>query len=359
MRRIRLGSAQCAARERRGTWGPRLIAGALLGALALTLLGCAPLGQRTGNTGRFPGKLVVGADGALWFAEGPTGSVRVGRITTAGKVTEVSIAPGAAETLTVAPNGTLWFAEGNSNPRVGSLTSQGVVTIYHLTPQSHPRDLAASPDGNLWYTDAQNNAIARVTPSGDVRVFPLPTPDAAPWKIVADPGGRLWFTEDAVRQIGSITESGTITEYPVPSADMPDGIGTGPDNSIWFTEINSSVGGGAVWRRAADGTLTQFPIVLNHGTSNVSNPDAITEGPDGNLWFSALGAGVGRITPTGQITVFPLTKLQATGDITAGPDGNLWFSAVYTNKIVRITPAGQVTTFDLPADHYTCGWFSC
>ncbi|MFI5273944.1 MAG: hypothetical protein ACHQ4H_13000, partial [Ktedonobacterales bacterium] len=79
----------------------------------------------------------------------------------------------------------------------------------------------------------------------------------------------------------------------------------------------------------------------------------------GNLWFTALGAGVGRITPAGQITVFPLTNLQATGDITAGPDGNLWFSAVYTNKIVRITPAGQVTTFDLPADHYTCGWFSC
>ena len=38
-------------------------------------------------------------------------------------------------------------------------------------------------------------------------------------------------------------------------------------------------------------------------------------------------------------------------DLTAGPDGNLWFTTVaFTdrNKIGRITPSGQITEFPIP-----------
>jgi virginiamycin B lyase len=34
--------------------------------------------------------------------------------------------------------------------------------------------------------------------------------------------------------------------------------------------------------------------------------------------------------------------------ITAGPDGNLWFGEVYGDRIGRITPAGVFSEFPLP-----------
>ena len=333
---------------------PALGVTATLVAAACVLLACSPLGTRTVINGRLPGKLVVGADGALWFAEGPDGSARIGRITTAGVVTEISIAPSSAGMLAVTADGTLWFAHGNGMPEFGSLTPQGAVTPLVLPPSSNPRDLAVGPDGNLWFTDAKNNAITRVTPKGAVTSFPLPTPDAAPWKIAAGPGNSLWFTESQAHQIGRITTAGAITEYPVPDGNAPDGISAGPDNTVWFTEINSAVPGGAIGRVTLAATVTLFPIVQTNGQSILGDPDAITMGPDGNLWFTSLNGGLGRATPDGQMSTIALPHVQATDGITAGPDGNLWLSAVYDNQIVRVTPSGNVTAFTLPADHYTC-----
>jgi virginiamycin B lyase len=60
----------------------------------------------------------------------------------------------------------------------------------------------------------------------------------------------------------------------------------------------------------------------------------ITAGQDGNLWFAE--GDIGRITPTGQITEFPLPGDWNVFLITAGPDGNLWFAG--NTQIWRITP---------------------
>jgi virginiamycin B lyase len=49
---------------------------------------------------------------------------------------------------------------------------------------------------------------------------------------------------------------------------------------------------------------------------------------------------IGRITPVGAVTEFPLpTAGSAPVGITAGPDGNLWFAEQAGNRIGRITPA--------------------
>src|SRR4051812_28161853 len=55
----------------------------------------------------------------------------------------------------------------------------------------------------------------------------------------------------------------------------------------------------------------------------------ITTGPDGNLWFAERGGAgdaIGRITPQGVITTYPLDFSSGWPDkIVAGADGNLWF----------------------------------
>src|SRR5688572_14768365 len=71
-------------------------------------------------------------------------------------------------------------------------------------------------------------------------------------------------------------------------------------------------------------TITEFPL-----PAATSSALWITSGPDGNLWFTEFfGAKIGRITPLGVITEFPLPTPPGVDPlgITAGPDGNLWFT---------------------------------
>ncbi|HJT58712.1 MAG TPA: hypothetical protein VJ761_19540 [Ktedonobacteraceae bacterium] len=70
-----------------------------------------------------------------------------------------------------------------------------------------------------------------------------------------------------------------------------------------------------------------------------SNPDGITLGPDGVLWFTEIATNqIGRITTDGKIREFPLPgPYSYPGGIIPGPDQHLWFTEVGTNKIGRIS----------------------
>jgi streptogramin lyase len=99
----------------------------------------------------------------------------------------------------------------------------------------------------------------------------------------------------------------------------------GPDGNLWFAEYTAA--GAAIARITPSGALTKFSL-----PKALSYPGALTAGPDGNLWFTedpsnakSPGAIV-RITPSGALTKFSLTAFNATpGGLTVGPDGNLWF----------------------------------
>jgi streptogramin lyase len=83
-------------------------------------------------------------------------------------------------------------------------------------------------------------------------------------------------------------------------------------------------------------TITEFSIP----TPN-SDPEVITTGPDGALWFTEANASkIGRITTAGAFVEHPTLSTNSfpTG-ITTGPDGALWFTEAQANKIGRITTA--------------------
>ena len=150
----------------------------------------------------------------------------------------------------------------------------------------------------------------------------------------------------SVGKIAKISTSGVVTEYSLPypgPGSLPLGIATGPDGNLWFTLGSNAVN--AIGRITPSGTISEFPI----STPN-SGPVAITSGPDGNLWFTEEDSGfIGRITPTGVITKFPLpTSTPLLRGITAGPDGNLWFTEYFTGKIGSITTNGVVTEYTTP-----------
>ena len=83
--------------------------------------------------------------------------------------------------------------------------------------------------------------------------------------------------------------------------------------------------------------ITEFTIP----TAN-AQPYDITEGPDGNLWFTEYaGNKIGMINPTThaftESGTLPTAASQPSG-ITTGPDGNLWFTEYGNNKVGLINP---------------------
>jgi streptogramin lyase len=100
--------------------------------------------------------------------------------------------------------------------------------------------------------------------------------------------------------------------------------------------------GNRIGRITPAGVITEFPI-----PTLASGPNQITAGPDGNLWFTETQAAkIGRITLAGAITEFPVpTTDSGPSSITAGPDGNVWFTERFGNRIGRITPGGVITEF--------------
>jgi streptogramin lyase len=137
-----------------------------------------------------------------------------------------------------------------------------------------------------------------------------------------------------------------ITVFPIPTANGdPQGITAGPDGNLWFTETAAN----QIGRITPEGDVTEFPLPT---PSVGGGPLEITAGPDGNLWFTRstqVGSNtIDRITTAGAITEFALPPGRRPSGITAGPDGNLWFTESGGGKIGRITPAGAITEFPLP-----------
>ncbi|HXQ24747.1 MAG TPA: hypothetical protein VN812_23925, partial [Candidatus Acidoferrales bacterium] len=133
----------------------------------------------------------------------------------------------------------------------------------------------------------------------------------------------------------SAAQAQVITEYG-PTADaVPTHITQGPDGNLWFT--NSNGGTNKI------GMITTAGVITEYGLTQ-GPPDAITAGPDGNLWFADHFYRIGRITTAGVITEYGFTAGQPTG-ITQGPDGNLWFTDNSALKIGKITTAGVITEY--------------
>lgn len=242
----------------------------------------------------------------------------------------------------------------------------GTIVQYPIPSNpAGPQGLAAGPDGAEWFVELDTGRIGRVTPEGAFTELPTPGgSDAFLRDITAGPDGAMWFTDSGScadadcnylvnGHIGRITMNGNLTVFPVPSPlGDPWNIVAGPDGNLWFTEIgdyfNSSnpANVAKIGRITPSGVVTEFPV-----PTAASAPNGIAVGPDGALWFvENTGNKIGRITTAGSITEFPIPTPNARAiGIAAGVDGNLWFTEQLGQRIGRITPSGEVKEFPLPA----------
>jgi streptogramin lyase len=290
--------------------------------------------------------------------------------------------------LAAGPEGNIWLIENvDHDGRLGwfwRISPSGVVTGEFRIPTSEasgpnpdlpfmtfPTDLARGPDGNMWFTDEGVsseglNLIGQVTPAGVVKEFPIPSaalpfPEflGGPVAIAGGAEGNVWFTDNREDEsghsfIGSVTPSGVITEFSVPTgsqanlptSSMPAGIALGTDGNMWFADQGTnSEGQNLIGRITPSGTITEFPI-----PKLGADPRAVAAGADGNVWFTEAGVDrIGRITSAGQITEFEVPSVgEDLKGLALGADGNIWFTGNYLRPNIEwIAPDGSVR--ELPA----------
>jgi streptogramin lyase len=100
--------------------------------------------------------------------------------------------------------------------------------------------------------------------------------------------------------------------------------------------------GGATRAQAA--TITEYPL------AQYATPLGIALGPDGNMWFAeSVGNKIGRITPSGQITEFPLATAQSYPNyVLAGPRGRMYFGEPGTAQLGYIDVLGNQQVVEKP-----------
>jgi virginiamycin B lyase len=197
-------------------------------------------------------------------------------------------------------------------------------------------------------------------PAGQLAEFPIPGAHSAQLNIVAGPDGNLWVSEVTGNVIHRVTPAGRIAEFPLPANTFADNITLGPDGNLWFTlfvrdgnTLRSGVG-----RITPSGAITLVPLPLSGFDRSF-----IAAGRDGNLWLAHIAPQAGnlrfdRFSPSGTgFTTFTLPSSvgpkgpqDMLNGFAAGPDGNLWATELsYVHPaVLRVTPSGAITAFPLP-----------
>jgi streptogramin lyase len=235
----------------------------------------------------------------------------------------------------------------------------GQITEYSLPGRtSDPRSITQGSDGNLWFTDYSRGRIGRITPQGSITEYSVGA--CCPFDITTGPGGDLWYTvgDDNGKlnasYIGKTTLQGKSTLYPLFSRDhrIPQSITQGSDGNLWFTGDSINLhdqGDGFIGKMTPAGKITLIHLGAN------SIPVDITTGTDGNLWFTendSLFTGVVQLNPsTLKLTKYPLAHSDLLS-ITTGPDGNLWFTDFTPGKIVEFNlSTSQFSKYTIPTSN--------
>ena len=265
-------------------------------------------------------------------------------------------------------------------------------------PESYPQFVSQGPHATLWFTE-QAGRIGQLQMSGHIKEISASTFGTYPYAITSGPDDDLWYTAIGangahVQLFGRVTGHSNTAYRLAPTVSraytsLLPAIIKGPDGNIWFTEP----GAGLIGKATPSGRLTEFPILVTARQQVLppvlAYPEALTVGPQGDLWFTEnrlvlqrleqmpdtqvlhdldYTHQIGRITVQGRISEFPVAVNGYLESIASGPDGDIWFTLLNPDpvhhQIGRMTPSGRLTWFTLPegnqsASYLTPGTASC
>jgi virginiamycin B lyase len=292
----------------------------------------------------FPGAMVSGADGELWFT---TGLAFLARMSPADQKVSLVPIPTAVQNIAAGPDGNIWFTTGGGLS-VDHLTHlPGGVREIALPDLGFAGALTAGREGDIWVLGF--NDIARVTVGGRVTLYPIvdSVGGSSGDPIVVGGDGNVWYARPVLttRFIHRLNRDGTVSDFQVPATGTITDLATGPDGAIWFTTQGPGPGDNSIGRitlRGVASTVVQLPDNDATGYQTPTNmPLELTEGPDRNMYFTTYFVVplnyIGQVTVGGHLTRFDIpTAGAASFGITTGSDGNVWFTENFNQKVGRL-----------------------
>jgi hypothetical protein len=304
-----------------------IVASAFVLPAAATLHGTAASAQQVAvGALDADGSLII-TSGAETYADANGNAVSIA-LAVSGAGSALSIAPASIE---------------NSLTAVTVTYAPSLATVTQLT-NGFPATLTATPSNGAPFANTAVNVVAVLSELANS------TSGATLVGICLGPDHNIWIVENNPSNSGAqITPSGTFTNFNLFIGTLT-GVSSGPvapfnnvlpsETDVWYGTTN---GIGVVSTDLEDFTV-------NSATGGIS---ALTEGPDGNVWFTRTAAGlVGRMLGDGSFTNFASPAANP-GMIAAGPDGNLWFTVNNNTSYAVMTTAGAVVTIQVSGATYT------
>jgi streptogramin lyase len=147
--------------------------------------------------GSYPTSIVAGPDGNLWFTE--SGAGKIGRITPSGEIHLFPLGPEVEPREIVAAGGALWFSENGkrgphkkSSDRIGRITTADKVTQFPIPFGGGTERLAADPRGPIWFT-TQAGEISSISVAGKVGARGCSRGCSPITSLALAPDGDLWY----------------------------------------------------------------------------------------------------------------------------------------------------------------------
>lgn len=137
-----------------------------------------------------PTGIAIGPEGDAWVTM--TLANAVDRIAPDGTRTRFPLAAGSEpQDIALGPDGAFWIAEYGAE-KIGRMTTAGVVTNEYPAPSPGAEigGITAGPDGNIWFTEASPGKIARLVPDpplGPAPVVPAAARDTTAPKFLGSP----------------------------------------------------------------------------------------------------------------------------------------------------------------------------
>ena len=211
-----------------------------------------------------PHGLAVGPDGeTLWYAAKDGGYIGVIRPDGTQAAYPLPDPASAPIYLTPGPDGNMWFTEYKGN-RIGRITPDGAITELAIpTPDSGPIAIHPGPDGtSMWFSEEYGSRMGRIDLADD-SITELEIPRSQDNLVLAafafDDEGNLWVqqwidvanpeppgTDQILRVAASSVDARTspIPDDAITAIEVPSRLTgmhrliVGPDDAIWFTELN-------------------------------------------------------------------------------------------------------------------------
>ena len=231
-----------------------------------------------------PVGLAAAPDGSAWFTDNAAHAVS--RVVGSGEVTRIPLDTISVRLgrLAVGANGAVWFAEATGYS-ITEIRDGNLIRHTYDSPRGGPYGVAVAPDGSAWASLQSGDQIIHIGTDGAIKAFDLPNAASVPSDVAVGSDGAVWFLEYRADAIGRLVGD-TIQEFPVGGKTVGlSGLAVAPDGAVWFGLLREGSLG-----RLRNGHVLRFPLPRQR-----ARPYTVATDRAGNVWYADISGYIGML----------------------------------------------------------------